>query len=38
MFSGYKRGAASAAIAGARGWAALVLVIWTSAVVTFLMR
>ena len=38
MFSGYKRGAAQAAIAGARGWAALLLVVWVAAVVTFLMR
>lgn len=38
MFSGYKRGAARAAIPGACGWAALALVIWAAALVTFLMR
>lgn len=38
MFSGYKCGAAQAAIPGARGWAALLLAIWAGAVVTFLMR
>jgi cytochrome b len=38
MFSGLKRGAAIAAIAGARGWAGLLLLVWVVAVVTFLMR
>lgn len=37
MFSGFKRGAAKSAIPGARGWAALLLVVWSAAVVTFLM-
>lgn len=38
MFSGLKRGAENAAIAGARGWAGLLLLVWAVAVVTFLMR
>ena len=38
MLSGCKRGAAQAAIPGARGWAAVLLVLWSAAVVTFLMR
>jgi cytochrome b len=38
MFSGLKRGAANAAIAGARAWAGLLLLVWVVAVVTFLMR
>ena len=38
MFSGLKRGAANAAIPGARAWAGLLLLVWTVAVVTFLMR
>ena len=38
MFSGLKRGAAQAAIPSARGWAALLLVLWAAALVTFLMR
>ncbi len=38
MFSGLKCGAANAAIAGARAWAGLLLLVWTVAVVTFLMR
>lgn len=38
MFSGLKRGAANAAIPGSRAWAGLLLLVWTVAVVTFLMR
>lgn len=38
MFSGLKRGAANAAIPAARAWAGLLLLVWTVAVVTFLMR